>query len=110
MAENNQTLFRMNAAKGNEHTDPMCSFFTGKGHEEEPQKHYSRTRYLWYSKGKQSAQDEPRYTVLRLCVYKDTQWQKLDFNERFAEEFPPCTFQESSTFGRRLAGCRRAAS
>lgn len=29
-----------------------------------------------------------------LCVYKDTQWQRLDLNERFAVEFPPCTFQD----------------
>lgn len=29
-----------------------------------------------------------------LCVYKDVQWQRLGFNERFAGEFPPCTFQD----------------
>ena len=29
-----------------------------------------------------------------LCVYKDAQWQRLGFNERFAGEFPSCTFQD----------------
>jgi len=29
-----------------------------------------------------------------LCVYKDAQWQRLGFNERFAGEFPPCAFQD----------------
>ena len=30
-----------------------------------------------------------------LCVYKEKQWQALGFNERFAGEFPPCTFQDT---------------
>ena len=30
-----------------------------------------------------------------LYVYKEKQWQALGFNERFAGEFPPCTFQDT---------------
>ena len=29
-----------------------------------------------------------------LCVYKDMQWQRLGFNERFAGKYPSCTFQD----------------
>ena len=29
-----------------------------------------------------------------LCVFKDEQWRRLGFNERFAGEFPPCAFQD----------------
>ena len=29
-----------------------------------------------------------------LCIYEDTMWKRLGFNERFANEFPHCTFQD----------------